>query len=72
MNDEKNPIRENLEDKFKQLLPAEDAPEEVKKEVFQTLDTLNLLGDLADLFTVKFSRTEAAFLGMAAEEDEEE
>ena len=70
MKHENNPILANLEEKFKQLIPDENAPEELKKEVFQTLDTLNLLGDLADLFTVKFSKTEAVFLGMVQDDEE--
>jgi len=38
-------IKKNLEEVFKEFLPDENAPEHLKKEVFQTLDTLNLIGD---------------------------
>ncbi len=72
MKHDTNPIKKNLEDMFKQLIPDENAPEELKKEVFQTLDTLNLLGDLADLFTAKFSKTEAVFLGLMQDNEESE
>lgn len=70
MKDERNDIQKHLEEKFKQMLPKEDAPEELKKEVFQTLDTLNLIGDIADLFTAKFSKTEAAFFNISDEAEQ--
>jgi len=60
----KSDIQLSLEEKFKALLPKEDAPEELKEEVFQTLDTLNLVGDVVDLFTGKFVQTEASFFGL--------
>jgi hypothetical protein len=69
MKHDDNTIKMNLEDIFKQLIPDENAPEELKKEVFQTLDTLNLIGDLADLFTAKFSKTEAVLLGLFQDEE---
>lgn len=69
MKHDDNTIKMNLEDIFKQLIPDENAPEELKKEVFQTLDTLNLIGDLADLFTAKFSKTEAVLLGLLQDEE---
>ena len=65
-----NSIKKNLEEKFKKFLPQKDTPEDLKKEVFQTLDMLNLFGDMADLFTAKFSKTEAAFLGLSEEEED--
>ena len=71
MSKDSNPIKKNLEDKFRQLLPKEDAPEELKQEVFNTLDMLNLVGDVVDLFTAKFSKTEASFFDLL-EEDEED
>ena len=67
---EDNKIRENLEEKFKQLLPDDDAPEELKEEIFNTIDTLHFLGDLADLFTAKFSQTETQFLDLIQNDDE--
>lgn len=69
MKHDDNTIKMNLEDIFKQFIPDENAPEELKKEVFQTLDTLNLIGDLADLFTAKFSKTEAVLLGLLHDEE---
>jgi hypothetical protein len=72
MKNEKSDIQKHLEEKFKALIPKEDAPEELKKEVFKTLDTLNLIGDIADLFTDKFTKTEAAFFDLAEGEDDED
>ncbi|MCB0628807.1 MAG: hypothetical protein R2824_28720 [Saprospiraceae bacterium] len=36
----------------------ESAPEEIRHEVFSTLDTLNFLGELAEFFTLKFTEAE--------------
>lgn len=66
---EHNPIRANLEKQFQQLAKnMEKAPENVKNDVFSTLDTLNLIADIADLFTVKFTQTESAFLDIALDD----
>lgn len=40
----------------------EKAPEALKKEVFSTLDTMQLAADLFDLFTIKFGKSEGRFL----------
>ncbi len=69
MKNEENPIKKNLEAQFQDLLPAETAPESMKKAVFQTLDTLNLIGDIADLFTDKLTRSEATFFDLLNEKD---
>ena len=37
---------------------------ELKKEVFKTIATLELMADFIDLFTVKFSTIEAEFFGI--------
>ncbi len=70
MENEENPIKKNLEEQFRDLIPDEHDSGEVKKAVFQTLDTLNLIGDIADLFTDKFTRTEATFFDIISEDDE--
>ena len=61
MEPKKNQTILNLEAQFKALLPDKDAPEELKKEVFETLDTLELLGEITDLFTAKMTKTEITF-----------
>lgn len=69
MDHQENPIKNNLEELFKQLIPEEDAPEDMKKEIFQTLDTLNLIDDIADLFTGKLVSTELDFLDLLDDND---
>lgn len=59
-----------LEEKFKKLGKAVKAPDDLKKEVFSTLDTLNLLADIADLFTGKFAMTEIEALGIPDDKEE--
>lgn len=67
--EETNKIRQNLEAQFKGLLPKDDAPQELKEEVFNTIDTLSLIGDIVDLFTTKFSHTETVFLQIIQEDE---
>ena len=55
---EKTPLQAHLENLFEQMLPEENAPEEVKSRVFDTIDTLVLVSDLAALFTVDFGQSE--------------
>jgi len=55
---EKTPLQEHLEHLFEQMLPEENAPEEVKNRVFDTIDTLVLVSDLTALFTVEFGQSE--------------
>ena len=49
-------------DKFKLLKQSEPAPEELKGQVFQTLETMVLLADIFDLFTAKYTMSELEFL----------
>lgn len=65
-----NDIRANLEEQFRKLLSKDDAPEEIKEEVFNTIDTLTFLGDIADLFTAKFGQTESELLDLLQEPDD--
>lgn len=65
--DNSNEIRSNLEEQFKNLLPDDGAPEQIKDEVFNTIDTLTFIGDLADLFTAKFGKTESELLDLLQE-----
>ena len=39
------------------FIDDDDVPEDIKTEVFNSLNTLTLIGDLADLFTIKFAKT---------------
>lgn len=57
-NPKENKPEKKLVENFQQLGKNNSVPEELKEEVFGTLDTLNLFADIADLFTLKFSMTE--------------
>ena len=59
-----NEIRNNLEKQFKKLIPEDAPPEQLKEEIFQTLDTVNVIGDIADLFTFQFMQTSAKLIGV--------
>ena len=66
-----NKIEEHLEKQLNLMEQGVQAPSELKSEVFNTLDTLGLLGDIADLFTVKFSHSNAIILDAATNTGEE-
>lgn len=51
-----------MKDKFKQLPEEKEAPAEIKKEVFKSLNSFKLFADILDLFTIKFVSTEGKFL----------
>lgn len=68
----KKKAEKNMEEKFQQLGQNTKVPEDLRKEVFSTLDTLNLFADIADLFTVKFSMTEIEALGIPSDEEVKE
>lgn len=68
--EEKSETQLHIEQLFQQMLPTEDAPPAVKEEVFNTLDSLHLLGDVMDLFTAKFTQTETEFLDLLSDGDE--
>ena len=63
-------VHKNLEKQFRKLLPPDAAPEELKKVIFKTLETIDLIGDIADLFTVKFTSAEADFLDLIVDDQE--
>lgn len=67
---EKTPLQEHLEHLFEQMLPKENAPEEVKNRVFDTIDTLALVSDITSLFTVDFGQSEFELIDlMGAKKD---
>ena len=55
--EEDQEIKSLLEEKFGQILNDEEVPEDLKEEVFSSINSLVLLGDLTDLFTIKFAKT---------------
>jgi len=60
--EESKEIKSLLEEKFSQFLNEEEVPQELKKEVFNSLNSLIMFGDLADLFTVKFAQINIGFI----------
>ena len=63
---------EHLEASFRQMQPKEPAPEQLKREVFSTLDSIQLVADVLDVFTIKFMKTEVDFIDGHLEEGEAE
>lgn len=55
-------VQKNLSEQFKEMENKETPPPGLKKEVFNTLDALTLLGDFADLFTAKFTEAEGVIV----------
>ncbi|RMF19775.1 MAG: hypothetical protein D6765_17630, partial [Bacteroidetes bacterium] len=55
-------LEEFLHEQFRKMGTESPLPEELKKEVFDTLDALSFLSDLIDLFTIKFSQSELELL----------
>jgi len=53
-----------MREQFEKLEPKEHAPAELKKEVFDSLETLKLIADVVDLFTAKFVVSEAELTSM--------
>ena len=67
---ESRELKTLLEEKFRQMtLESDAAPTELKKEVFNTLNSMILMGDLVDLFTVKFANTKMRFMDPSLSED---
>lgn len=66
---ENSSLQERLEDRLQLLILNETAPPEIKKEVMRTLDLLELVGDVTDLFTDKFVKANTSFLGLLKEKD---
>lgn len=69
---QKTPLQRHLETLFEQMKPEEDAPEDMKKEVFDTIETLEMVNDIADLFTGKFGASKADFIDLISGTDSKE
>lgn len=70
-----NKLDEFLGKRFEELEQSEEgyqAPTELKEEVFNSLDTLTLVGDIVGLFTADFTFSEAILLDTAFEGLEED
>ena len=62
-------VEQNLENQFQGLKEDTEMPKDLKEEVFNTLDTLTLLGDFVDLFTTKFGQSETDLIDVIANDD---
>lgn len=69
MTNDKTPLQLKLDAQLQLLVPREDAPEDLKQEVFRTLDFLDTLGEITELFTQKFGETNAHFFDLFGEEE---
>ncbi len=67
-NEQGKELRNHLKDEFQKMQPKEAAPAVLKKQVFDTLDTIRLMADMADLFTVKFTKTESQMMDLLGDE----
>ncbi len=62
-SEESRELTSILEQKFSEMNEGKaPAPPELKEDVFNTLNSLLMVGDLVDLFVVKFAHTELSFL----------
>ncbi len=53
-----------MKDKMKKLGEGKEVPEKVEEEIFNTLDSMKMMTDIFDLFTVKYTQTKAEILGL--------
>ena len=51
-----------LQAKFQELLPEVQIPENLQKEVFNTLDSIEFIAEVIDLFTIKFPLVNLKYL----------
>lgn len=65
-------VEKKLENQFQELNESTKLPEDLKKEVFNTLDTLTLLGDFVDLFTTKFGQAETDLIDTISNDDDDD
>lgn len=70
--DNKDTLQIHLEEQFQNLKGKGTLPAKVEKDVFNTLDTFNLIVDITDLFTVKFTKAESEFLNLISEGNKDE
>ena len=67
--DQEFDLKEYLQIRFQEIQSQTDepdmpAPDSLKKEVFATLDTIQLVADVTDLFTVKFTKAESQLIDL--------
>ncbi|MFT5885162.1 MAG: hypothetical protein ACI9IP_001622 [Arcticibacterium sp.] len=55
-------------EEFLKNIKGEQAPVELKKEVFKSLDSMEVVIDIFDLFTAKFAKVETQFIDILTKE----
>lgn len=65
----KSPEEMDFGDMFRLFDKAEELPEDLKEEVFNTMDTIRLTTDLVDLFFGKQLETDLGLLELFTEND---
>jgi hypothetical protein len=61
-----------MENNFKNLGKGVNAPKDLKGEVFKSLETFQLVADILDLFTTKYTLTELELINLASKTNPEE
>jgi len=61
-----------MENNFKNLGQGVNAPEDLKTEVFKSLETFQLFADVLDLFTTKYTLTELELIETATKTEEKQ
>lgn len=61
-----------MEDNFKNLGKGVNAPEDLKGEVFKSLETFQLVADILDLFTTKYTLTELELIDLVSKNGSED
>lgn len=65
-------LKKHLKEQFLRMEDKTTPPDDLKKEVFDTLDSLSLFADILGLFTLDFAEAELTILNAMNEEEEED
>ena len=65
-------LKEHLKEQFLHMEDKTQPPEDLKNEVFDTLDSLSLFADIVGLFTVDFTEAEMIILDAMNDSNQEE
>lgn len=61
-----------MTDDLKNLGENHKTPDKVEDEIFNTLDSMKLFMDIADLFTLKYAKANGEMLGLSSDDEEDE
>lgn len=65
-------LKEHLKEQFRRMEDKTQPPEDLKNEVFDTLDSLSLFADILGLFTIDFTAAEMTILDAMNDENQDE